>query len=364
MPRRILIYRIGSLGDTVVALPCFHLVARTYPDADRRLLTNFPVHEKAPLSAAILEGSGLVHGYMRYPVGLRSLRGIINLWREIRRYRPEILIYMAPPRGLKAARRDKMFFRLCGIRSILGVPDTEDLQKCRWLDEVPGYVRPEPPIGGLPPDIGLPVEKLVEPEAWRLARCLAPLGDARPQDDASWDLQLTEAEKAKARQIAETAAKPILAAAIGTKVQAKDWGWDNWQKLLTTLARRLPEHRLVLCGAASEAAESAAAATAWGERALNLCGQFSPRETAAVLAHAQLLLALDSGPMHLAASVGTPVRRRLRRAQSPGTLVSVWHAAPRRLSPHRLLGLWPGNLHRAAQEVHSFHYCGRGSGRG
>lgn len=26
--KRVLIYRLGSLGDTVVALPCFHLIAR------------------------------------------------------------------------------------------------------------------------------------------------------------------------------------------------------------------------------------------------------------------------------------------------------------------------------------------------
>ena len=49
---RILIYRLGSLGDTVVALPCFHLIARKFPHAERVLLTNFPVHAKAPASAA------------------------------------------------------------------------------------------------------------------------------------------------------------------------------------------------------------------------------------------------------------------------------------------------------------------------
>ena len=64
--KRVLIYRLGSLGDTVVALPCFHLIARAYPNADRRLLTNFHVHAKAPAAAAVLGNSGLVHGYMRY----------------------------------------------------------------------------------------------------------------------------------------------------------------------------------------------------------------------------------------------------------------------------------------------------------
>ena len=53
--KRVLIYRLGSLGDTLIALPAFHLIARAFPGAERRLLTNFPVNVKAPPAAAILE---------------------------------------------------------------------------------------------------------------------------------------------------------------------------------------------------------------------------------------------------------------------------------------------------------------------
>ena len=58
--KRVLIYRLGSLGDTLVALPALHLVARAFPDAVRRMLTNFPVNVKAPAAAAILGDSRLV----------------------------------------------------------------------------------------------------------------------------------------------------------------------------------------------------------------------------------------------------------------------------------------------------------------
>ena len=71
---RVLIYRLGSLGDTIVALPCFHQIERAFPDAERRLRTNIPVHAKAPAAAAVLGDSGLVHGYLQYPVGMRSKR--------------------------------------------------------------------------------------------------------------------------------------------------------------------------------------------------------------------------------------------------------------------------------------------------
>src|ERR1700751_5875565 len=85
---RVLIYRLGSLGDTTVALPCFHLIERAFPNAQRRLLTNFPVHSKAPAAAAVLGDSGLVHGYMRYAAGTRNPAELLRLAGEIRRFRP------------------------------------------------------------------------------------------------------------------------------------------------------------------------------------------------------------------------------------------------------------------------------------
>ena len=32
---RVVVYRLGSLGDTVVALPCLHAVADAVPEAER-----------------------------------------------------------------------------------------------------------------------------------------------------------------------------------------------------------------------------------------------------------------------------------------------------------------------------------------
>src|ERR1700690_3334902 len=120
--RRVLIYRLGSLGDTVAALPCFHLIARAFPQAERRLLTNFPVHAKAPASAAVLGDSGLVHGYLRYTVGTRRVGELVRLGWQIRRFRPELLVYLMPARPLKNVRRDRLFFRAAGVRQIVGLP--------------------------------------------------------------------------------------------------------------------------------------------------------------------------------------------------------------------------------------------------
>lgn len=297
--KRVLIYRLGSLGDTLVALPSLHLVARAFPDAERRLLTNFPVNVKAPPAAAVLENSGLVHGYFRYAVGTRSPLELAKLAWTLWRWRADVLVYLGPARGVESAKRDEKFFRLCGIKRLVGVPLTEAMQKNLY-----GQVD-----AGSAGDVAL-VER--EPEASRLTRNVSELGDARLDEPESWDLKLTVAEGEKAREAIEPQilSLPLIAVSVGTKVQAKDWGRENWRVLLGRLGRQYPGYGLLLAGAPEESDASEFAAEGWraagGGPVANLCGKLTPRESAAAFALSRVLVGHDSGPMHLAASVQTP----------------------------------------------------------
>jgi heptosyltransferase III len=287
--KRVLIYRLGSLGDTLIALPALHLVARAFPQAERRMLTNFPVNVKAPAAAAVLEHTNLVHDYFRYVVGMRNPRELLSLWWQLLRWRPQVLVYVGSARGVESARRDAKFFRLCGIRRLIGIPLTEDMQQNRWDEQT----------------------QTLEPEGARLTRNLAELGDAHLEDPASWNLRLTDAEHTRARRALAIAADlPVIAVSVGTKVQSKDWGRENWRALLYRLAALHPNYALALCGAPEEAEASDFAAEGWKQNSsmpvINLCGHLTPRESAAVLAKARIFLGHDSGPMHLAAAVQTP----------------------------------------------------------
>lgn len=280
--RRILIYRLGSLGDTLAALPCFHLLERLFPDSERRLLTNFPVHAKAPAAVEVLGESGLVHGYIPYTVGTRRPHELLRLAWKIWRFRPDLFIYLMPIRPAKSVERDATFFRVAGVRRIVGLPEVEDNR--RRVDAATG---------------------LYEAEAVRLARGIAELGDAQPENLANWDLRLTAAEKETARrELQPLAGRPLVMCAPGCKMQANDWEGENWRALLARLGRRYPEHGLVMSGAKEDAAMCEFAASQWGGAKLNLAGRLTPRESAAVFAHGSVFLGPDSGPKHLAASVG------------------------------------------------------------
>jgi len=282
--RRVLIHRLGSLGDTVVALPCFHLIARAFPNAERRLLTNFPVHAKAPAAAAVLGASGLVHGYMRYSAGTRDPLKLVRLAAEIRRFAPDVVVYLMPVRPWRAVKRDRMFFRVAGVKRVVGIAGEREMQPRFYA-----------------------ATGLYEREAVRLARMIAQLGDAKPANLANWDLVLNDAERNAADEaLGSLRGSPLIVCAPGTKMPAKDWGQDKWQALLGAIDARYPGHALALVGSKEEFDIAEHAARLWTGPWVNRCGRLGPRETWAMLKHAKIFLGPDSGPMHLAASVGTP----------------------------------------------------------
>ncbi len=310
--RRILIYRLGSLGDTMVVLPSLHLLARLFPGAERRMLSNQPVHGKAAPSSAILDHSGLITGYMSYPVGTRNPLTLAGIALRIRAFRPDLLVYLTKPRGEAVLERDRKFFTiLCGVREIVGLPTGKLGTNCQLSPEQ------------------------WESEAGRLARTLATLGPLDVNDLRNWDLQLTDEERmAAAQALSPLGRRPLLACGPGTKMQAKDWGTANWRLLLDRLAGVFPEHGLVLVGARDDFAVSEEVALGWAGRSLNLCGKLAPRVTAAALAHTELFLGPDSGPMHFAAAAGVPCAIAFASRTEPG----VWYPAGEghRVVYHRL----------------------------
>jgi ADP-heptose:LPS heptosyltransferase len=312
---RILVYRLGSLGDTVIALPCFRLIRSRHPDAEITVLTNLPVSGKAAAIEAVLENTGLVDRYIPYPVGLRDLRQLGALRRRIAAEKFDLLVSLTASRGLAASVRDYLFFRACGIPKIMGIP---------WR---PRDLEPAPVGDGL-----------YESEASRLLRRLGWNRAAAPVD--GFDLALTAAEAAEAGRLLEASGihAPFLMVSVGTKSPLNDWGTANWRALLARLGREFPDHGLVLLGSPDESARSAELAQAWPGPRANLCGVPSPRVSAALLAEARLFIGHDSGPMHLAAAAGVPVIGIFSARCRPGQ----WFPGGGRttlLYPHRFFDL-------------------------
>ena len=108
---------------------------------------------------------------------------------------------------------------------------------------------------------------------------------------------------------------------VGAKVPAKDWGSDRWIELVNLLNQRVyKRYTLVFLGTLDEYDRCDSIAANWSGEVLNLCGALSPRQSAAVLAQSCLFIGHDSGPMHLASSVGIPCISIFAARDKPG----VW----------------------------------------
>ncbi|MBK8027886.1 MAG: lipopolysaccharide heptosyltransferase II [Chloroflexi bacterium] len=92
---------------------------------------------------------------------------------------------------------------------------------------------------------------------------------------------------------------------VGSGAEIKNWGAEKWAKIGGALCDD-QDCMPVLTGGAHEQTAAEQIEAAMGRPTINLAGVTNLPRLAAVLGGAQLALGSDSGPMHLAAAVGTP----------------------------------------------------------
>ena len=329
MAKTVVIYRLGTLGDTVIALPCFHLVARAFPDAVRIILTNeVPWSNVAP-PMDVLSGSGLVHDAIAYPLGLRNPSRLLRLANNLRATGSTTLVYMTETKGIGSTLRDVAFFRFAGFSTIIGAPFSRDLAFNR-IDASTGIAEQEP---------------------LRLGRTLYELGKIDFDDPNAWSLNLSDAEhRAAAPFIEQAGHSPIIAVNQGGKVAKNDWGEERWKAFLSLLGAKFSSHVLAFLGAKADSDRAERTAPSWPGSTLNLCGKLAPRETAAFLQSVSLFIGHDSGPLQLAAACQTSTVGLFGNNKP----AAIWHP----YGPHNVVvraeeglhAIAPAQVVRAAEE--------------
>jgi len=293
----IVVFRIGSLGDTISSLPALREVRRRHPSERIVLLTNSPVDGglRAASSVQVLTGMQLVDDFVEYPHGSRNFLSLARVMLALRTRRARICYYLVGGRTQEQIRRDRFFFQVSGIRKYVGM--TEDAMHHR---------APEPG------------QALWESEAKRTLRAVN--GEGRSISTTDFSLDLSEEERNTASRALREAGirSPYLVVCVGSKAPAKDWGNDRWRNALEILSTRIPHVGLVGIGAASERGRTDDVLDSWTGAKANLCGLLLPRESGAVIEGAALYMGHDSGPMHLANAVGTPIVAVFAARSQPG----------------------------------------------
>jgi asparagine synthase (glutamine-hydrolysing) len=299
--RRILVYRIGQLGDTLVALPAMWAVRNSFPDAHIALLFDKHPTARYVQSAELLQGSALFDEYLGYAFEAKTGRktlGAVRLLATIRAQRFDTLVYLAPTtRTLKRVERDHVFFKAAGIRTFMGMT---------------GFPRLEPKIPGVPlTSIRRESDLLLNRLAKHLPAALLP---------ASFELNLGEREaglfRAWRNQQRDDGGRVWLAVAPGTKMPAKQWPIDRFREVVQHLIDEFDIWPVVFGGAEDREAGEALLAQ-WG-RGSDAAGALDIRTAALALKSCAAYLGNDTGTMHLAAAAGIPCVAVFSSRERPG----------------------------------------------
>jgi asparagine synthase (glutamine-hydrolysing) len=289
-PKRILIFRIGQLGDTIVALPAMWLVRKNYPAAHIALLCDRHPGKTHVIASDLLRGSRIFDEYLSYPVSesgefMRSGR-MATLLANIRRKKFDTLVYLAPTnRTAEQIARDRRFFSMAGIRDFIGMHGFEHLEPKQEGE----------PMASSPPESEL------------LFRRLEVSGlKAEPGDRTRMDLGLGEEDEAAMRlwfsSLPSDEGRAWIAVGPGSKMPAKRWPLSRFQQVIGELISEF-DIWPVIFGGEEDKVIGDWLLDQWGS-GYNAAGALGIRSSLAAMKHCELFIGNDTGTMHMAAAVG------------------------------------------------------------
>ncbi len=286
-PKRILVIRLDLIGDLVLSLVVVRLLKRTYPGAEIDLLA-------LPASAKVITADPDLSEIISYDP---------NIWR-----RPRALLRMKNWRAASALHSRLQAHKYDLAVSVFG-PWAALIAVLSGATRILGFAQESYP--GLLTD-NIPGQHWVETDhlhevdyCLRLAQAAgASIGpdDRIPTLYVSSEAQKETAELLQREGIERD--KPLIACHVSSNNgQAKRWPIPYWARL----ADRLIEDgcTVIFTGAPDDLPLIARIIQHMQRHAYNLAGKTSLSQLAAVLQTADLLITGDSGPMHIAAAVGT-----------------------------------------------------------
>jgi heptosyltransferase III len=287
---RILVFRIGELGDTLIALPALRVIRRSFPTAHIALLSNADAHSKTVSASEVLPLNGLIDEWLSYPAAdmKTSPLSLVSLLIKLRRLSFDTLAYLAPRmRSSEAVRRDLAFFRLAGIKTVIGHLGLEKLPERNGSGQLTE----------------------VEHEADHLLQRLSRDGLEVPEiGTARFELDLTSAEERSAglwlkENLPAEKVNRVIGFGVGSKWPSKIWPEERFAELGSRLIKFADVFPIVF-GGSEDRALGDRLIQAWS-RGANAAGALSVRAAAAALKNCDAYVGNDTGTMHLAAAIGT-----------------------------------------------------------
>lgn len=286
---RICIVMMSAVGDAVHVLPVINAIKRARPASHITWVLQ-------PGPATLVRGHRSVDDIVLFDrtKGVNAFREVIS---ELRSRRFDVLIDL------------QVYFKAGIITALSGVPrrlgfDRARARDANWLFTTE-RIAPHP----------------VQHVQDQYFEFLAELGvDPEPVE---WDIGPWEHERAWQREFMSRFDRPIASIVVGTSKPAKDWLPDRWARVCDTLSAEYGIQPVLVGGASDRERASAAEITRLSSAApFNALGS-GLRNLVSILDASDLVIAPDTGPLHISVAVRTPV------------IALMGYTDPRRTGPYR-----------------------------
>jgi lipopolysaccharide heptosyltransferase I len=274
-PRRIAIIKPSALGDVLNALPVLTALRRRFPEAHLAWVVNHVYADLLRPHPDLDEVIAFDRGSFRrgWFTGTTQFSRFLY---HLRRQRFDLVL------DLQGLLRSGLMTLATGARLRLGLASARE--GARWC-----YTH------RIDDGIGHAVDR-----CWLMASAVGAGGDKR------FDLPVDASARAWAVEVLRPWPRPWLAVGPGARWRTKRWPPEHFAALVRR-AHAAFGGTAVFVGAPDEVEVSRQAAGGVAGAVCDLTGCTSLPELAALLAEADVLLANDSGPLHLAVALGRPV---------------------------------------------------------
>lgn len=303
-PKRILVFRIGQLGDTIVALPAMWVVRKSFADAHIVLLCDLHPGKAYVTSSTLLRGSKIFDEYLSYPVSESN-----DLWRKgvmarllasIRAKRFDTLVYLAPTgRKPEQIERDRRFFQMAGIKNFIGMRGFKPLEAKQ---------------------AGVPLRRSPSESELLLQRLAASGIEITPEDSTRTDPGLGPEDDAPVyawlKGLPNDGGRTWVAVGPGSKMPSKRWPLKRFETVIRELINQFDIWPVVF-GGEEDRIIGDWLLKKWG-RGYNAAGALNIRSGLAAMKRCQFFIGNDTGTMHMAAAVGLSCVAIFSSRERPG----------------------------------------------
>ncbi|NJK95536.1 MAG: glycosyltransferase family 9 protein [Bacteroidales bacterium] len=288
-PGRILIFRTGSMGDSICSLPAINALRQAYPEAELEVLTHSGGFRGIALEDMIKPG--IVDAFINYENLPRK-----ELISRLKHKKYDLFILFPQAHApFKRILRDLVFARIINVRKVAGFRICVTRLFPAWQAR----------------------HKAI-PNVRDFLLSISREAGALHSSNMKFPLNIQKEDTTFVNELFDTLSiwdnHKLIAFTIGAKRPQNRWPIDYFQQV-TEYMQSVGYTCLIIGGEEDNVLVSGLSLT---NPVINLCGRLSVMQSAEVLRRCRMLITNDTGPMHLAYATRTYVTAVFSSRDYPG----------------------------------------------